>query len=210
LSANLAHEIRNPIAAMRLKAENALVSQDATRKTGALEAILQQVMRLDGLLRDLLAMTQAGEPRLRPVELAAFLHTTVDSHREVATQRGIRLHADLAPPAPSLCFDPSKVRRALDNLILNAIQHTPRGGEIVVAAGRRNDRLVFRVSDTGDGVSDDIKDRLFEPFVSARADGTGLGLAIVREIARAHHGDAQLGHSPVGASFEIDLPWQPS
>jgi signal transduction histidine kinase len=77
-------------------------------------------------------------------------------------------------------------------------------------AERRRDRLVFRVSDTGGGVSDEIKDRLFEPFVSARPDGTGLGLAIVREIARAHRGGAQLGHSPVGASFEIELPWQPS
>jgi len=211
LSANLAHEIRNPIAAMRLKAENALAARDEARKTSALESILQQVARLDGLLRDLLAMTHAGAPKLRPVNLSAFLHATVEAHRGLANKKGLTLRIETDQPADRCTqFDPAQVQRALDNLILNAIQHTPADGDILVEAIRRDSRLLLRVTDTGAGVSADIRDRLFEPFVTTRAEGTGLGLAIVREIARAHHGDAQLASTETGTRFEIDLPWQPS
>ncbi|MFC5321178.1 sensor histidine kinase [Bradyrhizobium oligotrophicum] len=210
LSANLAHEIRNPIAAMRLKAENALASSDPARKDSALEAILQQVARLDALLRDLLAMTQASQPKARGVDLASFLQSTIDPHRELAARRGLQLRT-IVPASPhASCFDPAQLQRALDNLILNAIQNTPDGGEIVVAAQIDAGRLLFRVTDSGPGIDETIKHCLFEPFVTTRADGTGLGLAIVREIARAHDGEAQLGHTHTGSSFEISLPWQPS
>nr|WP_041756545.1 HAMP domain-containing sensor histidine kinase [Bradyrhizobium sp. ORS 278] len=210
LSANLAHEIRNPIAAMRLKAENALASPDPTRKGRALEAILQQVARLDALLRDLLAMTQASRPATRAVDLAAFLHATIETHRELAARRGLELHMRAPSATEAACFDPVQMQRALDNLILNAIQNAPERSEIVVAAEIQDARLLFRVIDSGPGVDARIKDRLFEPFVSSRAEGTGLGLAIVREIARAHHGEVQLAHTRHGSSFEISLPWPPS
>jgi signal transduction histidine kinase len=211
LSANLAHEIRNPIAAMRLKAENAVASGDEVRRTSALQAILQQIARIDALLRDLLEMTHAGEPKLRSVSLSAFLQATVEAHRELAEQKSLSLRADTDQPADrSVQFDPAQVQRALDNLILNAIQNTPAGGEITVEAAKHDSRLLFWVTDTGAGVSEDIRDRLFEPFVTTRAEGTGLGLAIVREIARAHHGDAQLTEVQTGTRFEMELPWQPS
>jgi signal transduction histidine kinase len=211
LSAGLAHEIRNPIAAMRLKAENALASADDSRKRSALEAILQQVARLDALLRDLLEMTQASEPKLADVELSSFLRDTLEAHAELAAAKGLALEAGTQGSSNPLCrFDPSQMQRALDNLILNAIQNTPPGGRIVVDALHRDDSLRLRVEDTGAGVSNEIRDRLFEPFATSRSDGTGLGLAIVREIARAHRGDARLLNSACGAVFEIELPWQPS
>jgi signal transduction histidine kinase len=211
LSANLAHEIRNPIAAMRLKAENALAARDEARKTSALEAILQQIARLDALLRNLLEMTHTAAPKLRPVNLSAFLQQTVDAHRDAADQKGVSLRSETDQPAGrSVQFDPVQVQRALDNLILNAIQSTPAGGEIFVEVAKRDRRLLFSVTDTGVGVSAEVKETLFEPFVTTRAEGTGLGLAIVREIARAHHGEAQLAETQTGTRFEIDLPWQPS
>lgn len=211
LSANLAHEIRNPIAAMQLKAENALASRDEARKTSALEAILQQVARLDALLRDLLEVTHATTPKLRLVNLSAFLRTTVDAHRDVAERKGLSLRSETDQPADCMVqFDPAQVQRALDNLILNAVQNSAAGGDITVEALRQDDRLLLRVTDSGPGVSAEIRDRLFEPFVTTRPEGTGLGLAIVREIARAHHGEAQLAPTDKGTRFEIDLPWQPS
>jgi signal transduction histidine kinase len=211
LSAGLAHEIRNPIAAMRLKAENALASSDPARKDTSLEAILQQVARLDALLRDLLEMTQARNPKFADVELPSFLQRTVEAHRELAAGEGLALKIgtqELHNPLPR--FDPSQMQRALDNLILNAIQNTPAGGSVVVDAFPRDGNLLLRVADTGPGVSDEIRDRLFEPFATARSDGTGLGLAIVREIARDHGGDVRLVTTGGGATFEIEVPWQPS
>ena len=210
LSAGLAHEIRNPIAAMRLKAENALAAGDNSRKARALEAILQQVGRLDALLRDLLAMTQTAEPKLADVELSPFLKSAIEPHRELAAAKKLSLDAATAEQhGPLPRFDVFQMQRALDNLILNAIQNTPAGGRITVDAVRHGDKLVVRVSDTGPGVSEEVRDHLFEPFMTTRPEGTGLGLAIVREIARAHHGDARFTAGGCGATFEIEVPWRP-
>ena len=96
LAAGLAHEIRNPIAAMRLKAENALAAGDDGRRVTALQSILQQVGRLDGLLRDLLAMTQRREPNLTDIDLAAFLERTAETHRELAASKGVKLFVEPA------------------------------------------------------------------------------------------------------------------
>ena len=108
LAAGLAHEIRNPIAAMRLKAENALAAGDDGRRVAALQSILQQVGRLDGLLRDLLAMTQRREPKLAEIDLAAFLERTAEAHRELAASKGVKL---LVEPAPAAVAPPCFRRR---------------------------------------------------------------------------------------------------
>lgn len=211
LSAGLAHEIRNPIAAMRLKAENALAASDDTRKKTALEAILKQVARLDTLLSNLLQMTQAGEPKPTDVELASFLQSTIEPHQELAEASGLSLEMGTAGPnIPLPRFDPFQMQRALDNLILNAIQNTPLGGRIVVDARRQRDNLLLSVTDSGAGVSEEMRERLFDPFATGRSEGTGLGLAIVREIARAHRGEVRLAHTERGARFEIEVPWQAS
>jgi hypothetical protein len=211
LAAGLAHEIRNPIAAMRLKAENALAAGDEGRRASALQAILEQVGRLDALLRDLLAMTQQQQPQRAKADLAKFVERAIESHRELAASKGVRL--GLGPmeqgPAPPE-IDVDQMHRALDNLILNAIQSTPPGGMVTVAGLHDHGCLRLRVRDSGCGVPDDIRERLFEPFVTGRPDGTGLGLAIVREIARAHGGDARLLPDASGATFEIEVPWRPS
>jgi signal transduction histidine kinase len=211
LAAGLAHEIRNPIAAIRLKAENALAADNDDRRAAALRTILEQVARLDGLLRDLLTMTQRKQVRLAVTDPAAFVKEAVERHRELAAAGGVRLEAgpiDPGPAPPSL--DAEQMHRALDNLILNAIQNTAAGGTVTVAALHRDDRLRLQVRDTGPGVPDAIREGLFEPFVTGRADGTGLGLAIVREIARAHGGDAHYKAQPEGSLFEIETPWRPS
>lgn len=211
MSAGLAHEIRNPIAAMRLKAENALAVTDGSRSSAALNTILQQVDRLDALLRDLLEMTQARDPKFADVDLAVFLARTVETHRDVAAARGVILTAGTGLAFAQLPkFDQSQMQRAMDNLIINALQNTSAGGAITVEAHRKNDMLLLRVADTGPGIAEEVRERLFEPFVTGRADGTGLGLAIVREIARHHHGDVRLVEVASGAVFEIEVPWQPS
>jgi signal transduction histidine kinase len=206
LAAGLAHEIRNPIAAMRLKAENALASDD-NRRTSALKTILEQIGRLDVLLRDLLAMTQQRPALRAPNDLATFLDGTIEPHRELAASKGVMLEvtARNTTPAPPR-FDAEQMHRALDNLILNAIENTPPGGVVKVEADNRDGRVTLRVRDTGPGVPENIRERLFEPFVTGRPDGTGLGLAIVREIAHAHGGDVRVTSDSSGATFEIDVP----
>jgi signal transduction histidine kinase len=210
LAAGLAHEIRNPIAAMRLKAENALAGDD-NRRISALKTILEQIGRLDVLLRDLLATTQQRPVQPAPINLATFLDRAIAGHLELAASKGVMLEtvAGDTTPTPQR-FDAEQMHRALDNLILNAIESTPPGGKIEVEAGSRDGRVSFRVRDTGPGVPESIRERLFEPFVTGRPDGTGLGLAIVREIARAHGGEVRVKSDGSGATFEIDVPCRPS
>ena len=210
LSAGLAHEIRNPIAAMRLKSENALVATDISRKDAALGAILQQIGRLDALLRDLLDMSQSREPHTTDVDLGSFLRQVAQDHAELAGSKGVALQYKSPDTTSPPAFDPMQMRRALDNLLLNAIQNAPKGGQIVLEAAQQAGSLILSVADNGPGVSAGLLPRLFEPFVTGRAEGTGLGLAIVREIARMHGGDARLAETANGAKFEIEVPWRPS
>ncbi|SFV06833.1 hypothetical protein SAMN02799631_04452 [Methylobacterium sp. 174MFSha1.1] len=211
LAAGIAHEIRNPLAAIRLKAENALASADPARSRAALDLVLDQVARLDRLLRDLLSLTQPRRPVLAPTDLGRTLGECAHLHEDVARAQGAAIAvAEVTPERPLL--DAGQIRRALDNLVLNAVQHSPAGSVVRLSAGREGDRLRIRVTDQGPGVPDALKARLFDPFVTGRPDGTGLGLAIVREIARAHGGQARLGAPPPdapgpGATFELDLPW---
>ncbi|TGD93433.1 sensor histidine kinase [Methylobacterium nonmethylotrophicum] len=211
LAAGIAHEIRNPLAAIRLKAENALASADPARPRAALDLVLVQVARMDRLLRDLLSLTQKRAPALAPTDLAAVLAESAHLHDDLARAQGVRIAVAEAPrERPRL--DEAQLRRALDNLLLNAIQHSPAGGVVRLSAEVAGERLRIRVTDQGPGVPASLRERLFEPFVTGRPDGTGLGLALVREIARAHGGQVRLAAPPPdgpgsGATFELDLPW---
>jgi signal transduction histidine kinase len=208
VAAGVAHEIRNPIAAMRLKAENALAGDDARRRT-ALDAILAQIARLDRLLTELLAMTQRHEPQPARTDIAALLESCAADH----AGRGpvIRVETNVG----TACIDAGLVRRALDNLIDNAVRHTPASGTITLVARRTNLALRITVADTGAGVPANLRASLFEPFVSGRPDGTGLGLAIARELAEAQGGSLTLtdpgGDTPGrGATFTLEAPCPPS
>ncbi|MBN3738294.1 MULTISPECIES: HAMP domain-containing sensor histidine kinase [Burkholderia] len=220
LAAQVAHEIRNPMGAMRLKAENALAG-DSGRQQDALRVILAQIERIDAQLSGLLALTQPVSPHATRVDVDVWLAQVVDAHRELAQRRSIELawsrgepRERVAEPAGFPVFDPDQMRRALDNLVLNALRHAGDGGAVTLTAARRTDAgrdwLRITVSDTGPGVPAEQRDRIFEPFVTGRADGTGLGLAVVREVAAAHGGQAWLDDVPRGASFVIEIPWQPS
>lgn len=209
VAAGVAHEIRNPIAAARLQGENALAGDDARRRA-AIGDMLGQLDRLDGLVGELLAMTQRVQPRPVPVDLAAFLPGQAARHAETAAAKGLAVSVQGAQGAVTL--DPHVVGRILDNLLTNAIRHAPAGGAVTLQAERTPGRLSLVVRDTGPGVSPALADRVFEPFVTGRADGTGLGLAIARELADAHGGRLALRDAGAsgGAVFALELPQPPA
>lgn len=207
MTAALAHEIRNPIAAMRLKAENAL-TQSAEKQELALKAVLQQVQRLDGLLQRLMAIIQPVVLDPQPVSLRAWLEERVAQHQEQADRLGIRLCADA--PDDLAIFDSNGMARALDNLVLNALAHTPPAGQVDLSIQVCDGKIRFSVEDSGPGVPEGERERIFEPFMTTRADGTGLGLAIVREIAEAQNGTVRCEPGRQGARFTVELPWRRS
>ncbi len=237
MTGGLAHEIRNPIAAMRLKAENALAAAPE-RQPAALRAIVGQIDRLEGLVQSLLALVQPLNLAPRPIDLPAWLQERLDAVAPRAAERGVALA--LRPGAPGRAvFDPQHLGRAIDNLLDNAVRHAPQGGTVMLSATvEPADRLVLQVDDDGPGVPEALQARLFEPFATGRADGTGLGLALAREVALAHGGDLQYlpgGDAPAateagaapapendaagaapaaaprrGTRFALELPWHAS
>ena len=209
VAAGVAHEIRNPLASMLLKAENALAGDDERRRL-ALSGMLGQIARLNTLVGELLAFAQPRQPVPHEVRMAEFLEEWVEEHRDAVEAAGVRLvtHSEVATAR----FDPDLVTRVLNNLVGNAIQHARPGTLICVRVTRVSENLCLTVSDTGSGVEPHLRDTLFEPFVTGRPEGTGLGLAIAREIAEAHGGRLVLQHpggtSPGdGAVFLLELPW---
>jgi signal transduction histidine kinase len=208
VAAGVAHEIRNPIAALRLQGENALAG-DEERRRGAIGDMLGQVKRLEILVAELLAMTQRREPHPDCVELSSFLEACAARHRAEARMRGVEIVADADIGAAHV--DREMVERILDNLLVNAVRHAGEGGRVRLSASLENEVVTIAVEDTGAGVPAPIRERLFEPFVTGRPDGTGLGLAIARELADAHGGQlvlrrpggAQAGEGPV---FALQLP----
>lgn len=213
MAAQIAHEIRNPVGAMRLKAENALAG-DANRRESALRTIIDQVGRIESQLASLLALTQPVTIHAREVDLHAWLAGIVRTHESQAESRRIALQMEISPGATRPAFDAAQLARALDNLVVNALRHAPTGGQVVVRArnvpGNDGERLRLEVADDGPGVSAVERERIFEPFVTGRPDGSGLGLAVVREIASAHGGRAWLADHTELTCFVIDIPWRPS
>lgn len=208
MAAGVAHEIRNPIAAARLQGENGLAGDEA-RCRSAIGDMLGQIDRLDALVAELLAMTQRADPHPVAVNLAAFLTARAAACEATASAR--RVTVSVAGDAGTTAFDPDMIGRILDNLLVNAIRHAPDGGRVTLAASCGPDGLTITVEDTGEGVPPHLAERLFEPFVTGRAEGTGLGLAIARELADAHGGRLKLrragGNMPgEGAVFVLYLP----
>ncbi len=207
VAAGVAHEFRNPIAAMRLRAENALAG-DPARRGAALETILAQIARLDRLIGELLAMTQRRAPQPEQIDLPALLEAAAADHRDDT----VALTVTAAPVAMRL--DPALLRRALDALLENARRHAGPGGRIALAAQRTAAGVRITVADSGPGIPPDLRAALFEPFVTGRAEGTGLGLAIARELVEAQGGrlwlEAPGGAPGEGAVFAMEFACRPS
>jgi len=216
MTGSVAHEIRNPIAAMRLKAENALAGSP-DKQPEALRVILGQIARLDGLVQSLLAVVQPIHLQLQPVDLSAWLAERITGVEPAAQTKGVRITATLPAPGTAIvAIDPQHLGRAIDNLLDNAVRHAR--GAVQVLLSTTPQRLRIRVQDDGLGLPDTLRDQLFEPFASGRPEGTGLGLALAHEVALAHGGDLRelgrdegQGHAEhTGACFELELPWRTS
>jgi two-component system heavy metal sensor histidine kinase CusS len=213
-SADAAHELRTPINRVLNQVDVALLSSDPQALGRSLDGVRATALEMARLVEDMLLLARGEEGRLpvRPERLA--LGELIDNLAELYQPsceelRGVLSVLERDDPG-ALATDPQLLQRAVSNLLDNALRHTPDGGRIELAVARAGDRARIAVSDSGPGVPDPERARIFERFVqvdpSRRGGGAGLGLPIARMIARLLGGDLRLEHSALGgASFELEL-----
>jgi heavy metal sensor kinase len=216
-TADAAHEFRAPLALMRTQVDVTLRRpRRASEYEASQRALLPEIERLSRLSDQLLLLARADAgalaPRREVLDVPDLLEDTVERWRPAARERHVELLSQL-PLEGSLSADPELMRRLLDNLMDNAIRHTPAGGSVSVAATEHPGSWVLSVRDTGPGVDSALRPRLFERF--ARSDearspstgGAGLGLSLCAAIVQAHGGVISLEDSDgPGANFVVKLP----
>jgi signal transduction histidine kinase len=216
LVASISHDLRTPLAALRLMLaaiEDEVV--DEHTRTRYLATMHTHVSALGSMIDDMfeLSRLEAGdlEWSIRQVELPELVQETVAAMRVEAEAKGVGVAAELgALPRPARA-DPDRLQRVLFNLIQNAIRHTPADGSVTVSAERAGDWVEIEVADTGAGIPREDRERVFDPFVRGEDDGergtgAGLGLVISRAIVEAHGGRIWLADSDVGTRVRFVIP----
>jgi two-component system, OmpR family, sensor histidine kinase BaeS len=218
--ADITHELRNPLAVLQSRIE-AQMDGVHPRDDRHLASLLEETRRLGHLVDDLhtLALAETGRLVLQQeaVAFGVLVDEVVGRHEAQARQRDVALRVSTAPELPKVWVDPSRIRQVLDNLLANAIRHTPPGGEVLVEVatvpgpgpGGGGRMLRCRITDAGPGFREDQLGEVFERFErAADSHGSGLGLSIARDLVRAHGGTVDAGNDPVtgGASVSFTLP----
>ena len=210
-AADVAHELRTPLAILRTQMEGI---QDGVVEPSspALASLLEETLRLSRLVADLelLASADAAGFSLvrQPVELRPLLEGAAQEFAGPYEAEDVALRTDLSNVRVEV--DPTRIRQVATNLLSNALKFTPSGGEVVLALRVEAGRAIIRVSDTGPGIPADEVTHVFDRFFrgrGVRAGGSGIGLTVARELVRAHGGDIQITSEPAqGTTFTVSLP----
>jgi two-component system, NtrC family, sensor histidine kinase HydH len=213
LTAGLSHEIRNPLNAAALQLavlERRIRRLPAEVQADALQPLVlvqDEIRRLDQLLEEFLLFARPHEVGHEPVLVAPLVERVAELLTTDAERRGIRLTLHLESGLKTR-GEEFRLREIIMNLVLNALDASPKGGEIrVTALAAGPDQLELRVEDAGPGISPDLREQVLQPFFTTKQRGSGLGLAIVQSIVTQHGGSLRLDTSDLGgASFRVQLP----
>lgn len=217
--ANASHELQTPLTSLRGFAETLLdgALNDPEKARRFVEIIYRETDRLSSLVDDLLDLSRIEQGRMRPQREPAPLGELVDAALQLfgarAEAAGVRLESRIPADLPLAYIDRSQISRVLVNLLDNALKYTPPGGRVVVGAADEGSHLRAWVADTGPGIPEEERSRIFERFYrldkarSRESGGTGLGLSIVKHIVEAHGGGCQVRETPGGGTtIEFTLP----
>jgi signal transduction histidine kinase len=213
LSLRVAHEVRNPIAAIELNAEllqdivGGHTGADMEEAGGLVTSIRDQVNTLDALIEEYLAFARFPKPHFEEESINHLLEELAAFVRPVASRQGLTINVASDPAAPIMEVDRPLLRQAVLNLVKNGMEALSRGGAITLGSRWDGGALEIFVSDTGNGISPEVAGRLFEPFFTTKPQGTGLGLSITRQIIEEHGGELSWRNGEGGgATFTIRLP----
>ncbi len=202
LSAGIAHELRNPLGVIAGYTKLLSKKLDSSL-TPTVDAISREIIVMDRIISDFLSFAKPAELNISDIDLKTIIENCVTA---VTGERGnIKLNLDING-LPVIKGDEVFLRQAFTNLIQNAVEAMPQGGELTINASSKGDFLDVAISDTGHGIAENIMDKIFLPFFTTKENGTGLGLAIVHKIVVSHGGSISVESSEKGTTFRIRFP----
>jgi signal transduction histidine kinase len=216
LAGRLIHEIKNHLGTLSLNLQ--LLGEDfqepqtqkERRALQRIEKLQRECGRLTDLSNDFLRFARVGELNLTPSSLKEVVGEVVDFFAPSAEQANIAIKSFLPADLPCVSLDRDLFKQALLNLILNAQQAMPKGGELTIQGEARDDYVCLNFIDTGIGMTPEVMAKIFKPFFSTRSGGSGLGLPTTRKIIEAHQGSIEVESAPQhGTKFTVRLPVAP-
>jgi signal transduction histidine kinase len=214
LAAGLAHEIKNPLAGIKVAMQVLVEEEYLTEEDrGVIRKVGEEVVRLETLMKSFLSFARPARPNLEAIEIDSLLSTTLAFYaggkpKARQSRQPIAIEKQLGAPPVTLA-DPMQLQQMFLNLVINAIDAMPDGGTLKVRTSfdEEQQMIVVEIADSGSGVDPKDADKIFRPFFTSKAKGTGLGLAICRQLAEQHGGTIHLDVSErEGARFVIRLP----
>lgn len=220
VAASVAHEIRNPLTAIKMliySMHEQLAQNDQKRRH--LAVILKEIDRLERFVHNFLQFARPPDPVLVAININETVHETLTLLAPRLRQNGVDVREVLQPNLPKITADADQVKQVVMNLVLNAAEAMPKGGRLAAetrqapATADKNGKacMQIRIRDSGCGIPEELLDSIFDPFVSGRKDGTGLGLSVAYQIVHLHSGWIEAANNPEGgATFTVSLPVAPS
>lgn len=211
LAAGLAHELKNPLSTLKLNLQ--LLQEDLAQLPGAeasrnRAATLWKVAdRLTQTLEDFLRYAGRLELHLQLVALNTLVQDLVDFLHPQAQAANVRVHTALSAANPLCHVDPHLIKQALFNLMINAVQAMPHGGELIIRTQSGRNGAIVDIADTGVGITPENLERIFDAYFTTKKGGTGLGLPTARRIIEEHRGHLTVTSEPgQGTNFRVELP----
>jgi signal transduction histidine kinase len=216
-AADAAHELRTPLTALNLQVQLAERAQTDEERARSFERLRQGLRRATRLVQQLLTMARldpdAADAVPAAVDVGALVSSVVEDLRPLARERSVELAATDLSEGSTVSGSEDALRILINNLVDNAIRYTPTGGRVTATVVQSGDSVDIRIEDTGPGIAEEERERVFDRFYRGRTAGdagTGLGLAIARQIAEMHRGTIVLESGEAGGlSVRVRIPQQP-
>lgn len=213
LAAGLAHEIKNPLSTINLTLQLLREDVEGGRHSAPnallhrIDLVISEVEHLQRIVKDFLRLARAPKLNLQEGDVNSLVEEVQAFLAPEFRERGVSATLQVDRSIRAVRIDLPLFRQVVNNLFRNALQAMPEGGTLTVQTHREGDRFVLDVIDTGRGIPDEIRARIFDGFFSTKPEGTGIGLALSRQIVELHGGTLNVQSAPgKGSLFRVDLP----